>query len=281
MSTIAIIGAGPLGGTLAHSLAARGRVREVRLIDPMGKVAQGKALDILQASPVEQFSTRITAADAIVAAAGADVIVLADLVEGGEIAGESGLALLRQLARVETKAPLLFGGGAQRDLMMKARQELHVAGGRLAGSAPLALESAIRAVAAALVDASPVDFAIGVAGVPPAGAVIGWDAATAFNQPIARVLPPHEMAALGARLPALWPPAPYALASAAARIAEALAHGARRRYTCFAAIDATGAGRNVITAVPVEFVEGGVGKALEPALSRHERTLFENGLVGE
>jgi len=278
MSLIAVIGAGPLGGALAQSLACRSRVAEVRLIDPAGAVAQGKALDILQSSPVEQFSTRLSAADAIIAAAGADVIVLADFVQGGEIGGEGGLALLRQLARVEGRAPLLFAGGAQRDLMVKAVQELHIAPRRLVGSAALALESAVRAITAALVDASPTDLSIGIAGVPPRNVVIGWDAATAFNQPIARVLPAHEMAALSSRLPALWPPGPYALASAAARVAEALASGSRRRYTAFAALDVADAGRNFIAAVPVEFVEGGIGKVVEPALSRHERTAFENGL---
>ena len=73
MSTIAIIGAGPLGGALAHTLAGRSRVGEVRLIDPEGRIAEGKALDILQSSPVEQFSTRVTAATSYAAAAGADV----------------------------------------------------------------------------------------------------------------------------------------------------------------------------------------------------------------
>ena len=278
MSFIAIIGAGPLGGALAHTLARRARVGEVRLIDPAGQIAAGKALDIQQSGPIEPFATTLTSADAIAAAAGADAIVIADLVESGEIAGESGLALLKQLERIGERAPLLFAGGGQRELMGRAVTELHVATRRLAGSAPLALESGVRAIAAALADASPVDLSISIAGIPPRDAVIGWDAATAYGQPIARVLPPHEMAGLSSRLPALWPPAPYALASAAARIAEALARGSRRRYTCFAAIDAAGAGRNFIAAVPVEFVEGGIGKALEPALSRHERTVFENGL---
>jgi hypothetical protein len=34
----------------------------------------------------------------------------------------------------------------------------------------------------------------------------------------------------------------------------------------------------MIAAVPIEIVRGGVGRTLEPALSRHERTAFENGL---
>lgn len=278
MSIVAIIGAGPLGGALAHTLAARSRVAEVRLIDPEARVAEGKALDIQQSSPIESFSTRVTAATTFAAAAGADAIVLADLLSGGEIAGEPGLAVLRQIARLETASPLLFAGGGQRELMTRGIGELRLPASRLAGSAPLALESAVRAVAAALIDASPMDLSIGIAGVPPRDAVIGWDAATAFHRPIAGVLAPHHLAAISSRLPALWPPLPYALASAAARVAEALAAGTRRRFTCFAAIDVAGAGRELIAAVPVEIVEGRIGKVLEPALSRHERTAFENGL---
>jgi malate dehydrogenase len=278
MSTVAIIGAGPLGGALAHALAGRSRVAEVRLIDPEGRVAEGKALDIQQSSPIERFSARVTAATALTAAAGADAIVFADLLSGGEISGEPGLALLRQIARLDTSAPLLFAGGAQHELMTRAVGELRLTPARLAGSAPLALESAIRAVTAALVDASPADLSIGVAGVPPRDAVIGWDAATAFHRPIAGVLAPHHLSAISSRLPALWPPSPYALASAAARVAEAFANGTRRRYTCFAAIDVSGAGRDLIAAVPVEIMKGRIGRVLDPALSRHERTLFENGL---
>jgi len=278
MSIVAIIGAGPLGGALAHTLAGRSRIAEVRLIDPEARVAEGKALDIQQSSPIEQFSTRVTSATTLAAAAGADAIVLADLLSGGEISGEPGLAVLRQIARLETSSPLLFAGGAQRELMTRAIGELHLAPARLAGSAPLGLESAVRAVAAALIDASPMDLSIGIAGVPPRDAVIGWDAATAFHRPIADVLAPHHLAAISSRLPALWPPSPYTLASAAARVAEAFAAGTRRRFTCFAAIDVAGAGRGLIAAVPVEIVKGKIGRILEPALSRHERTAFENGL---
>jgi malate dehydrogenase len=273
MPIVAIIGAGPLGGTLAHTLAGRSRVDEVRLIDPEGRVAEGKALDIQQSSPVEQWGTRVTAATSVTAAAGVNAIVFADLVNGGEIAGDAGLSIVRQLVRADMEAPLLFAGGLQRELMALAAGELRVPARRLVGSAPLALESSVRAVAAALIDASPSDLSIGIAGVPPRDVAIGWDAATAFNQPMAAVLAPHHLAAISARVPALWPPAPYTLGSAAARVAEALVNGSRRRYTCFAALD----GGRQIVAVPVEIEKGGIKRTLDPALSRHERTLFENG----
>src|SRR5262249_49661184 len=140
MPFVAIVGAGPIGGALTHALAERGRVDEVRLIDPEGRVAEGKALDILQSSPVQRFSTRVSGATSIAAAAGAGAIVVADFLAGGEIAGEGGLATVRQIARLDTSAPLLFAGGAQRELMQLAINELHLAPRRLLGSAPLGLE---------------------------------------------------------------------------------------------------------------------------------------------
>ena len=39
MGFIAIVGSGALGGAVAHALAVRDRVTEVRLIDPAGQVA--------------------------------------------------------------------------------------------------------------------------------------------------------------------------------------------------------------------------------------------------
>src|SRR5580765_4098976 len=143
MSTVAIIGAGSLGGALAGALAGRARVGEVRLIDPEGRIAEGKALDILQSSPVEGFNTRVTGTTAYAAAAGCDVIVFADSMAGEEIAGEPGLALVRQIARMEVTSPFLFAGGGQRELMGRALAELRLPLKRLLGSAPLGLESAV------------------------------------------------------------------------------------------------------------------------------------------
>ena len=74
MGFIAIVGSGALGGAVAHALAVRDRVTEVRLIDPTGQVARGKALDIQQSSPIDNFSTKLSAAESIEAAVGADVV---------------------------------------------------------------------------------------------------------------------------------------------------------------------------------------------------------------
>src|SRR4029078_13260515 len=57
MSFVAIIGSAALGAAVAHALAVRDRIREIRLIDSEERVAQGKALDIRQSSAIDQFAT--------------------------------------------------------------------------------------------------------------------------------------------------------------------------------------------------------------------------------
>ena len=275
MSFIAILGAGALGGTLAHRLAARGRVNEVRLIDEHPTVAQGKALDIQQSGAVEGFSTRLTSASAIEAAAGADAIVVADSSQGDvEHGGEGGLALVRRIAAIEARAPLVFAGASQRLLIVRAANELRMARVRLIGSAPAALESAVRAIAGLEADATGVEVQLRVVGVPPDAAVVAWEEASASGQPLAASLAPHQIAAITARLPRLWPPGPLVLASAAARAAEAVTNGSRRRFSCFVAVGEGSTAR--VLAMPVELGPGGVLQVLRPALTRLEQTRLDN-----
>jgi malate dehydrogenase len=276
MPIIAIIGAGPVGGALAHKLAARSRVAEVRLVDPEGPVARGKALDILQAGPVEGFGTLVSAQETILAAAGADVIVLADSVAGVEHAGETGLATVRHLVAAGAAGPIVFAGAAQRQLMSRCATELHLPPARLIGSAPMALASALRALSAVVLDGSAVEISLTVVGVPPSHTVVAWQEATVSGQPLPGVMAAHEIALLSARINGLWPPGPYALASAAARVAEALCSGSRRHYSCFVDL-----GRGRIAAMPVELKRGGLGRILEPVLTSQERTAFENALAAD
>ncbi len=278
MGFIAIVGSGALGGAVAHALAVRDRVTEVRLIDPAGQVARGKALDIQQSSPIDNFRTKLSAAESIDAAVGADIIVIADSADGNvEHSGEAGLGLLRHLTRAGSRAPIVCAGASQRDLVAKAVTDLHLARELVLGSAPFALESALRAMAGLALDGSAVEVGLRVVGVPPRGAVVAWEEATAYGQPLASQMPAHVIAGLAARIPGLWPPGPYALATAAARVVEALVLGSRRRFSCFVALDA-GPLRAAVGSMPVALGPRGVERVHEPALTPQERTALENAL---
>ena len=156
---------------------------------------------------------------------------------------------------------------------MRCVRELRLPPERLAGSAPAALTAAVRALCAVVIDTSPVEISLQVVGVPPRGAVVAWEEAAAAGEPLTALMGAHELGAVASRIPSLWPPGPYALASAGARVAEALCFGSRRRYSCFVDV-----GRGKIAAMPVELSRGGVRRVLEPTLTTLERTTLETAL---
>ena len=72
---IALIGAGNIGGTLAH-LAAQKELGDIVLFDVVEGVPQGKALDLSQCGPIEGFDAKITGSNDYKDIAGADVIIV-------------------------------------------------------------------------------------------------------------------------------------------------------------------------------------------------------------
>ena len=72
---IALIGAGQIGGTLAH-LAALKELGDVVLFDIAEGIPQGKALDIAEAGPAEKFDAAVTGTNDYAEIAGADVCIV-------------------------------------------------------------------------------------------------------------------------------------------------------------------------------------------------------------
>ena len=72
---IALIGAGMIGGTLAHLIGLK-ELGDVVLFDIAEGTPQGKALDIAQSAPVEGFDARLKGANSYADIAGADVRIV-------------------------------------------------------------------------------------------------------------------------------------------------------------------------------------------------------------
>ncbi len=72
---IALIGAGQIGGTLAL-LAGMKELGDVVLFDIVDGVPQGKALDIVQASTVENFDSALSGTSSYAQIRGADVVIV-------------------------------------------------------------------------------------------------------------------------------------------------------------------------------------------------------------
>ncbi|MDG4576745.1 MAG: malate dehydrogenase [Defluviicoccus sp.] len=72
---IALVGAGNIGGTLAHLVALK-ELGDVVLFDIVEGLPQGKSLDLAQSTPVEAISVSLTGVNSYEGLAGADVVIV-------------------------------------------------------------------------------------------------------------------------------------------------------------------------------------------------------------
>jgi len=74
-SKVTVVGAGNVGATCAHWIASR-ELADVVLVDIVEGAARGKALDLLEASPVMKFDLNITGGGDYALTADSDVVVI-------------------------------------------------------------------------------------------------------------------------------------------------------------------------------------------------------------
>lgn len=110
---VALIGAGNIGGTMAHLCALKG-LGDVVLFDVIDGLPQGKALDLLQSAPIENFDAQITGTTKYEDIAGADVcIVTAGIVRKpgmsrDDLVGTNAKIMSQVAEGIKTYAPETF-----------------------------------------------------------------------------------------------------------------------------------------------------------------------------
>src|SRR5688572_31497117 len=72
---ITVVGAGNVGATAAHWLAAK-ELGDVTLVDIVEGVPQGKGLDIAQSSAIEGWDAAVSGSNDMKAMKGADVVIV-------------------------------------------------------------------------------------------------------------------------------------------------------------------------------------------------------------
>jgi malate dehydrogenase len=282
MREVAIVGAGELGGLVAHALARKNSAEVVRLIDDSGRVAEGKALDISQAAPVEGFATVVAGSTSLSAAAGVDVVVIADRAgdPGNDIwQGEAALTLVRELNAIAPRAFFLCAGVSHRELVERSVRELRIPRVRILGSASEAFAAAATAIVALEIDVSPRDVALSILGVPPDQIVIAWEDATVAGFALTGMISEPIRRQLTRRIAALWPVGPHSLAAAAGKVVESVSGHSRKSVTCFVGPDDQAGVRTRAAALPVRLGPGGLVEVVMPKLSGVERVALDNAMM--
>ena len=260
---------------MTRQLADGDLVSRVIIVDDIGTVAAGKALDIAQSAPIDRYHTSVSGTSDVAAVVGAVAIVVADRAGQQEWKDDAGLALVKRIAGFNQSAGIICAGWSQSSLIERSVSELGLPRTRVFGSAPEALRSAVIAITALEAGAAPLDVSLSVLGRPPQ-AIVPWDQSSICGRPIASVLSASQIARLDARVARLWPPGPYALASAASRMLRtALTRTLPVHIAWVANGERDGAGSAM---TPVTLQPTGIAAFVEPVLSARDRVRYDTAV---
>jgi malate dehydrogenase len=291
MTTAGIIGAGDIGGAVAHALARAESAARIWLVDSAADPAAGKALDIQQSGAIEGFSTQLRGTSDITRIIGCDVCIVADRFAAGsspprpesqsEWQGDEGFVHLTRIAEMVPDMPLVFAGTSQAPLIAQLAREARIPRERLIGASPEALASAIRSIVAMEARCSPSEVTLTVLGTPPAGFVVPWSEASLGGYSLERVLSQVQLTRIAARAARLWPPGPFVLGQAAACVAHGIMHSARRAYSVLTMLEGEFGVRGRVGAIPASLSTPGIVHTRVPSLSVRERVQLETALTRE
>jgi malate dehydrogenase len=279
MFTVAIIGAGDLGGAIAQALAGRDRVDRLLLVDVAGSVAAGKALDVQQMGAVHGSRTRLDGTADASRVSGSAACVVADRYgrTSVEWQGDEGLTMLRGLVPYLAETPVVFAGAFQGELLSSAVRDVKLPHRRAIGSSPEAFRSAVTAIVAVEARCSPREVALTVLGAP-GRFVVPWSEASIGGYALERAVSQVQLTRIEARTAKLWPPGPLTLGTAAARVAEALIESSRQSYSVLTMLAGEFGVKDRIGALPAVLSSTGIVHTRLPSLSVRERVLVDTAL---
>ena len=274
MKTVAILGAGELGATLARRLAETGRFARVCLVDADEGRAKGKALDLLQSGPIEGYDTLLEGARSLKGLGAVDALIVAD--SPGLPVSSPGLAPPESFVREVVEATgngLLVVATAFGGPLVQRAVRAGLPRVRVVGSSPLATAAAFRRQIADELGVGPREVSLTVLGQPPGEAIVPQGSATVGGVPLAGLSPLALRRALFAVKDRV--PGPVSLAAAAGRVLSALYGSSPSVLPAFVALEGEYGHRRVALAVPARLGHGRVEGILEIPLETVDRTAFD------
>jgi len=299
---IALVGAGNIGGTLAH-LAGLKELGDVVLFDIIEGVPQGKALDLVQSSPIVGFDARFVGANDYGALKGADVVIVT-----AGIPRKPGMSR-DDLIEVNAKVMAAVGEGIRKycpgafvicvtnplDAMVWVlREKSGLPRNMVAGMAGVLDTARFRCFLAEEFKVSVEDvsaFVLGghgdtmvplvryssVAGIPLPDAIkMGWSTQKRIDAIVTRTrFGGGEIVGLLKTGSAF-----YAPATAAIEMAESYLRDKKRVLPCAVWLSGQYGVRDLYVGVPAVIGAGGVERVVEIALNAKERAMFDKSVAG-
>lgn len=281
---ISIVGAGQVGATTAHLLMLKG-LADITLIDVVEGLAQGKALDLLQAAAIEGRDVQILGTAEFTAIAGSHLVVItAGLARKPGMSREDLLAananivgpLAEQIARLAPAAIVLVVTNPLDVMTHLVLKQTGFPRQRVLGMAGVLDRGRLRAFVAQRLKAAPSDVQALVLGSHGDLMVPLPETVTVRGTPLAKLLDPAEVAALmtrtrdaGAEIVALLKQssAYYAPASGVVEMIQAILEDQHKVLAASVLLEGEYGLRDVCIGVPVELAGSGMVRVIEQPLA--------------
>jgi malate dehydrogenase len=285
---IALIGAGMIGGTLAHICALKG-LGDVVLFDVIEGVPQGKALDLLEGGPIEGYDVQLRGTNDYADVAGADVcIVTAGVPRKPGMSRDDLLGINAKIIgtvadNIKRHAPKAFVIVLTNPLdamvtLMKERTGFPKH--QVVGMAGVLDSSRYRSFLAAELKVSVTNVQAMVLGGHGDDMVPVRSHTTVGGIPVASLIKADRLEAIeqrtrqaGGEIVALLKTgsAFYSPAAAAAQMADAYLNDRKAILPCAAYLEGEYGLRGLYVGVPVQLGAGGVERVIEIALTAEEK----------
>lgn len=293
---IALIGAGNIGGTMAHLCALKG-LGDVVLYDVIDGLPQGKALDLLQSAPIENFDAQITGTTKYEDIAGADVcIVTAGIVRKPGMSRDdlvgTNAKIMRQVSEgIKTYAPEAFVIVITNPLDAMVTLTKRVTGlpkNRVVGQSGILDSSRYRTFIAQELDVSVASVSAVVLGGHGDDMVPVRSSCLVSGAPVEKFISSKRLDEIEARVRNAGGEivsllktgsAFYSPASAAIRMTQAYLMDRKEILPCAAYLEGEYGVHGTYFGVPVMIGAGGVEKVIEIDLTPREKKAFEESLA--
>jgi len=289
---VTVVGAGNVGATAAQRLAEKG-LCDVVLVDIVEGVPQGKALDLMEAAPVEKHDGQVTGTNAYEATEGSDIVIITagiprkpGMSRDDLISTNAGIvkAVTEQVAKYSPDAVLIIVSNPLDAMCHVAYEASGFPKNRVIGMAGVLDSARFRAFIAMELNVSVENIHAFVLGGHGDTMVPLPRYSTVAGIPITELLPRERIAELvdrtangGAEIVGLLKTgsAFYAPASSAVEMAESILKDRKKILPCAVYLDGEYGYKELFIGVPVKLGAGGVEEIIEIKLTEAEKAALD------
>ncbi|NND33116.1 MAG: malate dehydrogenase [Saprospiraceae bacterium] len=291
MSKVTVVGAGNVGATVANVLAHKDFLKEVVLLDIVGDLARGKALDSWQQAPIDYYSTKLIGSDNYADTAGSDVVVItAGIPRKPGMSRDDLISTNAKIVASVTKAilehspdPIIIVVSNPLDVMTYAAHQVSgLSDKRVFGMAGILDTARYRAFLATALQVSPKDIQAILMGGHGDTMVPLPRYTTVSGIPVTEMIDSEQLDAIvqrtktggGELVKLMGTSAWYAPGAAAAQMVEAIVRDENRIFPCCVKLTGQYGMKDVFLGVPVKLGARGIEEVIELKLNEEEMNLL-------